>query len=448
MANKIKLRKGLDIHLKGVAVRRLEEISRGGMYAVSPDDFQGFRPRVVVKEAGRVLAGDVLMESKDDGCLKVVSPVSGTVAAVVRGERRKLLHICVEADADQQWREFDVQGWREHDGAEVKRLLLESGLFAFFRQRPYDIVANPADMPAGIFVSAFNKMPLAADFNYVTIGQEEDFRMGLTALRRIAPVYLGISPEQEVSLGGMKDVEVTVFDGPNPAGNVGIQLHHTKPLRKGEVAWTLGAEEVIFIGRLLRTGHVDLTRVVALAGSRMKAPAYCKTLPGISMARLTEGRLLPTDHLRLINGNPLVGERVAMDGYLSLRATEVCAIPEGDDCHEVLGWIMPRLNQYSTRRSYFSWLMPRREYDLDARVKGGRRHIIMSGEYDKVLPMDILGEYLIKAILTGDLDRMEQLGLLEVAPEDFAVAEFVDSSKLELQRIVREGIDLYRKEMA
>ncbi|MBP3774029.1 MAG: Na(+)-translocating NADH-quinone reductase subunit A [Bacteroidaceae bacterium] len=448
MADRIRLRKGLNLHLKGQAERRLDDVPVKGIYAVCPDDFYGLKPKVTVKEGDHVLAGDVLFVSKADERLKVVSPVSGSVVAVVRGDRRKLLRVCVEADAAQQGRNF---GRLDLDGCgaqEVKDLLLESGLFAYFRQRPYDIVANPEDTPKAIFVSAFSTMPLAADFNYVLLGREDDFREGLKALSRLATVHLGISPEQEVSLGGMPHVVTTVFDGPNPAGNVGVQISHVSPVNKGEVVWTLGAEEVIFVGHLMHTGQVDLTRVVALAGSRVKAPSYYKTQSGVAIASLTSDLLMNVGHTRLINGNPLVGKVVAADGFLSAHATEVCAIPEGDDQDEVLGWIMPRLAQFSTRRSYFSWLQGRREYDLDARIKGGERHIIMSGEYDKVLPMDILGEYLIKAILTGDLDRMEQLGLLEVAPEDFAVAEFVDSSKLELQRIVREGLDLYRKEMA
>ncbi|MGN1213484.1 MAG: NADH:ubiquinone reductase (Na(+)-transporting) subunit A, partial [Bacteroidaceae bacterium] len=229
--------------------------------------------------------------------------------------------------------------------------------------------------------------------------------------------------------------------------NVGVQINHISPINKGEIVWTIGAEELIFIGRLIETGKVDLTRTIAVAGTEVKEPSYYKAIVGMSLKTLLEGKLCHSQHIRIINGNPLVGKVAGISQYLSARATEVTVIPEGDDNNEVLGWIMPRLNDFSKNRSYFSWLQGRKKYNLDARIKGGERHIIMSGEYDRVLPMDIYAGYLIKAILTADLDRMEMLGIYEVAPEDFAVAEFVDSSKLELQRIVREGLDLLRKEL-
>ena len=280
-------------------------------------------------------------------------------------------------------------------------------------------------------------------------GQETCFLKGLEALSKIAKVYLGISPEQKGLFDSVsKDVEVTIFDGPNPSGNVGVQINHLSPVNKGEVVWTIGAEEVIFIGRVVLTGKVDLTRTIAVAGSEGKEPVYVDTPIGIAVKDLLAGNLKKQDHVRIINGNPLVGSKTNIDGYLGAKVTEVCVIPEGDDIDEVLGWIRPRFNQFSVNRSYFSWLQGKKSYDLDARIKGGQRHIIMSGEYDRVFPMDIFAGYLIKAILVGDIDRMEQLGIYEVAPEDFAVAEFVDSSKLELQRIVREGLDMLRKEMS
>lgn len=247
-------------------------------------------------------------------------------------------------------------------------------------------------------------------------------------------------------LATMPNAEVYVVKGPNPAGNVGVQINHISPINKGEVAWTLGAEEVIMIGRVLAEGKADLTRTIAVAGAEVKEPCYCKTLVGTPLKAILEGNL-QSDNAQILNGNPLVGAKATIDCALAARATEVTAIPNGATKDEVLGWIMPRFNDYSTNRSYFSWLQPKKEYNLDTRIKGGERHIIMSGEYDKVFPMDIYAGYLVKAILTGDIDRMEALGIYEVAPEDFAVAEFVDSSKLELQRIVREGLDMLRKEV-
>jgi len=440
MANVIKLRKGLDVNLKGKANLETMQTSVEGQYALVPDDFHGMKPKVVVKEGESVKVGDALFVDKNHPEVKFVSPVSGTVALVERGERRKVLSVRVDADGKQTQVAFDEK--------EPLKLLLESGLFGFFRMRPYDVVANPEDKPKAIFVSAFNSMPLAQDFEYVLNGQEKEFQAGLSLLAKIAKVHLGISAKQTSSaLTAAKDCTITVFDGPAPAGNVGVQINHVSPINKGEVVWTLGPEEVIFVGRLALTGKVDFTRTIAVAGSEVKAPKYAKILVGQPLATVLAGQLDEQKSLRIINGNPMVGVKAAKDAFLAAHATEVTVIPEGDDVFEMLGWIAPRFKEFSTSRSYFSWLKPKKtEYTLDARVKGGERHIIMSGEYDRVFPMDIYAGYLVKAIISGDIDRQEALGIYEVAPEDFAIAEFVDSSKLELQRIVREGLDILRKE--
>lgn len=442
MAKVIKLRKGLDVKLKGIASLETANVSCPGEYALVPDDFVGVKPKVVVKEGDSVKAGDALFVDKLHPEVKFVSPVSGTVSLVERGDRRKLLSIRVKADKAQVAREFDVKG-------DVKALLMESGLFAFFRSRPYDVVANPEDKPKAIFVTAFNSMPLSQDFAYVVKGQEQDFQAGITALSKLARVELGIS-KAETMLTDVKDCQVTIYDGPAPAGNVGVQINHTSPINKGEVVWTLSGEEVLFIGRLLRTGKVDLTRTIALAGSEVKAPKYYKVKVGQQLTTLLSGNVVEAKYSqRIINGNVMTGFKTTADSYLAAHATEVNIIPEGDDVDEFMGWISPfRLKQFSTSRSYWSWLCPKKEYTLDARVKGSERHIIVGGEYDKVFPMDIYAGFLIKAIITGDIDRQEALGIYEVAPEDFAIAEFVDSSKLELQRIVREGLDILRKENA
>ncbi|MCR4922189.1 MAG: Na(+)-translocating NADH-quinone reductase subunit A [Bacteroidaceae bacterium] len=441
MAKVIKLRKGLDVHLKGQATAEITSVKCSAEYALVPDDFVGLKPKVVVKEGDVVRAGDALLQDKLHPEVKFVSPVGGTVSLVERGDRRKLLSVRVKPEEGVAPREFDTKG-------DVKALLMESGLFAFFRSRPYDVVANPDDKPKAIFVSAFNSMPLAQDFEVALKGQEADFQKGITTLSKIAPVHLGISAKQtSTALTVAKDCEVTVYDGPAPAGNVGVQINHTSPINKGEVVWTLGAEEVIFVGRLMRTGKVDLTRTIAVAGSEVKKPCYVRALVGQQIGSLLDGQLDNSKHLRIINGNVMTGLKTTADGFLAAHATEVNVIPEGDDNAELLGWIMPRLKEFSTSRTYFSWLFGRKkEYTLDARIKGGERHMIMSGEYDRVFPMDIYAGYLIKAIIAGDIDRQEQLGIYEVAPEDFAIAEFVDSSKLELQRIVREGLDILRKE--
>lgn len=442
MAKVIKLRKGLDINLKGKAALETTSVKCPGEYALVPDDFTGVKPKVVVKEGDNVLIGDALFVDKLHPEVKFVSPVSGTVSMVERGDRRKLLSIRVKSDGKQSARTFDTK-------QDIKALLLESGMFAFLRQRPYDVVANPEDKPKAIFVSAFNSMPLSQDFEYVLKGEEKAFQAGITALSKLAKVHLGVSARQtSAALTGATGCEVTVFDGPAPAGNVGVQINHVDPINKGEVVWTLGAEEVLFIGRLLTTGRVDLTRTVALAGSEVKKPCYAKMLVGQRLDTLLQGQVDLSAGIRIINGNVMTGVKTTAGGYLGAHTTEVNVIPEGDHADEFMGWIMPRFGTFSTHRSYFSWLCGKKDYVFDARVKGGERHMIMSGEYDKVFPMDIYAGYLIKAIITGDIDRQEALGIYEVAPEDFAIAEFVDSSKLELQRIVRQGLDILRKENA
>ena len=355
----------------------------------------------------------------------------------------------VEAAAEQDYEEFGKKDVSKLDGEAVKAALLEAGMFAFMKQRPYDVIADPTVAPRAIFISAFDSNPLAPDFEYVLKGEEANFQTGLDALAKIAKTYLGISIKQKsTALTQAKNVTVTVFDGPNPAGNVGVQINHVAPVVKGETVWTIGAEAVIFIGRLFNTGRVDLTRTVAVTGSEVVKPAYCKLKVGALLTHVFAGNVTKDKELRYISGNVLTGKQVKPNGFLGAFDSQLTVIPEGDDIHEMLGWIMPRFNQFSVNRSYFSWLMGnKKEYVLDARIKGGERHMIMSGEYDKVFPMDILPEFLIKAIIAGDIDRMEALGIYEVAPEDFALCEFVDSSKLELQRIVRAGLDMLRAEM-
>lgn len=450
MANVIKLRKGLDINLKGKAAKQKFSVKAAAQYALVPDDFVGMTPKVVVREGDKVKAGDALFVNKKQTDVKFASPVSGVVQAVVRGDRRKVLRVVVEADKDQQYVDFGQKQVASLDGDAVVKALLEAGLFGYINQLPYAVSTTPDQKPRAVFVSALRDMPLAGDFEYELQGNEEDFQTGLTALSKVAPVYLGVGEKQtSKALTGAKDVEVNVFDGPCPAGNVGVQVNNIAPVNKGEVVWTVDPTAVIFFGRLFRTGKVDLRRLVAVAGSEITKPEYAEVLVGQPIADLLEGKLAAKDHVRIINGNPLTGRKATMDDFVGGHTSEITVIPEGDNVDEMLGWILPRTNDFSVSRSYFSWLFGKnKEYALDARVKGGERHMIMSGEYDKVLPMDIYAEYLIKAIIAGDIDRMEQLGIYEVAPEDFAVAEFVDSSKLELQHIVRQGLDMLRKENA
>ena len=447
MANVIKLRKGLDINLQGKAEAKRIQLKSNGQYALVPDDFEGVTPKVVVKVGDKVKAGDALFINKQYPEVKFASPVSGTVREVVRGERRKVLCIKVDADAQQEQVDYGKKDVNTMDGKAVVDALLEAGIFGYINQLPYAVSTNPSQMPKAIFVSALRDKPLAADFDFEVKGQEGDFQTGLTALSKIAKTYLGCGVHS--SFEHCQNVEVTVFDGPCPAGNVGVQVNHLDPVNKGEVVWTIGDPTVVlFIGRLFNTGKVDLHRTVALCGSEVKAPAYVDMLVGEELSTLLSNSYDADRHVRIINGNVLTGRPTTKEGFLGAHTSEITVIPEGDDADEFAGWIMPRFKQFSVSRSYFSWLCGKKQYALDARIKGGERHMIMSGEYDRVFPMDIYAGYLIKAIITGDIDRQEALGIYEVAPEDFALAEFVDSSKLELQRIVREGLDILRKENA
>lgn len=438
----------MDIQLAGKASEKKTKLGVVSDYALVPDDFTGIVPKVVVKEGDHVLAGDPLFVNKNFPEVRFASPVSGIVEAVVRGDRRKVLCVKVKADDSQEYRDFGSKNVDSLDGNGVRSLLLEAGLFGYINQLPYAVSTTPDTTPKAIFVSAFRDMPLAGDFDFEVKGQETDFQTGITALSKIAQVNVGISSKsQNETLRNLKDATVTAWQGPCPAANVGVHVNHLCPVNKGEVVWTVDPVAVIFIGRLLNTGKVDLRRTIAVAGSEVVEPHYVDALVGTPLKAILEGNVRE-GAVRIINGNPLTGRKDSLDGYLGAHTSEVTVIPEGDDADEMLGWIMPRLGHFSANRSYFSWLLGKRDYKLDARVKGGKRNMIMSGEYDKVLPMDIYAEFLIKAIITGDIDKQEQLGIYEVSPEDFAVAEFVDSSKLELQKIVRQGLDILRKENA
>ena len=446
MINLIETHKGLDIQLAGKASEKKTKLGVVSDYALVPDDFTGIVPKVVVKEGDHVLAGDPLFVNKNFPEVRFASPVSGIVEAVVRGDRRKVLCVKVKADDSQEYRDFGSKNVDSLDGNSVRSLLLEAGLFGYINQLPYAVSTTPDTTPKAIFVSAFRDMPLAGDFDFEVKGQETDFQTGITALSKIAQVNVGISSKsQNETLRNLKDATVTAWQGPCPAANVGVHVNHLCPVNKGEVVWTVDPVAVIFIGRLLNTGKVDLRRTIAVAGSEVVEPHYVDALVGTPLKAILAGNVRE-GAVRLLNDTPLPGRTDSLDGYLGAHTSEVTVIPEGNDADEMLGWIMPRLGHFSANRSYFSWLLGKRDYKLDARVKGGKRNMIMSGEYDKVLPMDIYGEYLIKAIIAGDIDKQEQLGIYEVAPEDFAVAEFVDSSKLELQSLVRKGLDTLRKE--
>ena len=450
MSKIITLRKGLDINLQGKAVEKLVKLPLAPEYAVSPLDFEGVTPKLLVKAGDRVKAGTPLFFNKYNERVVFTSPVSGTVSAINRGEKRCILNVTVQADATQTYEEFAKLNVQTASREEIIDLLLKSGLWPMIIQRPYGIIADPSDTPKAVFVSTFDSAPLAPDYNFVLAGEKRNLETGIEAMRKLTSgkVHLGVRAGAEGEMASLKGAEIHTFAGKHPVGNVGVQINHLDPVSKGETVWTIDPQAVIFIGRLFNTGRVNFTRTVAVTGSEVLKPAYCKLQVGALLTNVFAGNVTTDKDLRYISGNVLSGKQVSPNGFLGAFHSQLTVIPEGDDVHEMFGWIMPRFNQFSANHSYFSWLMGKKEYTLDARIKGGERHMIMSGEYDKVFPMDIMPEYLIKAIIAGDIDRMEALGIYEVAPEDFALCEFVCSSKMELQRIVRVGLDMLRAEMA
>ncbi|MDL2222572.1 Na(+)-translocating NADH-quinone reductase subunit A [Bacteroidales bacterium OttesenSCG-928-M11] len=455
MSQVIKLSRGLNINLKGKAREEVHQIEPNTTYRIYPSDYVGFSAKVTVKPGDFILAGEPVLFDKNRPDIKVVSPVSGTIQAVNRGEKRRLLNIEIKAKEKNEYKNFGNKNPRNLSPETIKSILADSGLLALIRRRPYDVVADIIDEPRDIFISGFYSAPLAPNSDFIIKNQEVDFQSGLDALSVITKgkVYLGISnTTTSAALAKAQNAEIITFDGPHPAGNVGVQINHINPINKGEVVWTLNLETVLYIGRLFNHGIVDLRRLVAFTGSEVNESArvYYNLLPGTSIKEIIQGKTTKGLELRYISGDVLTGEKISQDGYLHAHHNQVTVIPEGIDKNDFIGWIMPGIDKFSTSKTYPSFifnLLKKREYTIDARIQGGKRAMIMSNEWDKVFPMDILPEFLIRAIIAMDIDKMENLGIYEVAPEDFALCEFVDTSKMELQKIVREGLNWLYREM-
>ena len=450
MSKIIKLKKGLDINLQGKAAESLVELPLAKEYAVSPLDFENVTPKLLVKVGDKVKAGEPLFFDKNNPRVLFTSPVSGTVSAVNRGEKRKILNVTVAADAQQESAEFALLDLQKATREEVIETLLKSGLWTMILQRPYGIVANPADEPKAIFVSAFDSAPLAADMNFALKGEKENLQKGLEVLSKLSngKVHLSVKAKAEGEMTSLKGAEIHTFEGKHPVGCVGVQIHHIDPIAKGDIAWTVAIQDVAAIGRLFSTGKVDLHKVVALTGSEVEKPQYYRIISGAPVASVVAGNIKAQaegDTVRIISGNVLTGKKVAADGFISATATQITVIPEGDK-YEMLGWIAPRFNKFSVSRSYFSWLCPKKEYKLDTNLNGGVRAFVVTGLFEEYLPMDIYPMYLFKAIIANDIDKMENLGIYEIVEEDVALCEFVDPSKTEIQQLVRDGINLMIKE--
>lgn len=450
MSKIITLRKGLDINLVGRAQETTASVPTAAEYAVSPLDFEGVTPKLLVKPGDRVKAGTALFFNKYNQRVLFTSPVSGTVAAVNRGEKRKILSVTVTADADQQYEEFAHIDVAKASRDEIVERLLQSGLWPMLIQRPYGIIADPNDTPRAVFISAFDSAPLAPDYNYALAGREADLQKGLEVMQRLTPgqVHLSVRANAEGRMAQLKGVEMHRFAGKHPVGNVGVQIHHIAPINKGEVVWTVNIQDLAIIGRLFNEGRVDMTKTIAVAGSEVVKPQYVRVIAGAPVASILKGNLKTQnqgDRVRIISGNVLTGVKTEADGFLSFYANQITVIPEGDK-YELLGWAMPRLKKFSVSRAYFSWLCPKKQYNLDTNLNGGERPFVVTGLYEQYLPMDIYPMYLLKACLAGDIDKMENLGIYEVTEEDFALCEFVDPSKIEIQQIIRDGINLMIKE--
>lgn len=451
MSNNIDLKKGLDIPINGAAVQKTKKEITPSVVAVKPTDFRGLKAKLLVREGDKVLAGSPVLAAKESPDVLFTSPVSGTVTEIVRGEKRKLLEVRIKADKAQEYVDFGVRKVASMDGAQVRAALLESGLWPALISRPYGVLADTAIKPKAIFISAFSTAPLAADMEYVLRDELENIQTGINALAKLTDGGVHVSLNSETYSGTpfhkLENAVLHTFSGKHPAGNVGVQIHHISPISKGETVWTVSLLMAAAIGKLFNTGHYDLSRKVAITGPKAIDPCYVTTLPGVAMADLKEF-YDASQNIRIISGDVLTGKSVGAEGYLGFFDNQVTILKEGNE-YEMFGWAKPfRTNLFSASRAYFSWLTPKKKYDMDTNLHGGPRAFVMSDLYGKVLPMDLYPVYLIKACLAGDLDKMEKYGIYEVLEEDLALCEYVCPSKIEIQSILSDGIDLMIKEMA
>lgn len=450
MSLSVKLKKGLDIRIKGEADKLLVPEVESTTYGVKPVDFPGLIPKLNVKPGDKVSAGTPLFHDKIRPEILFTSPVSGRVLSIIRGDRRKLLEIVIENDGE----EFVDFGKADPSGLsreKIKETLLSSGLWPAVRQRPYHIVANPADVPKAIFISGFDTAPLAPDYNFIMDNSSVSlFRSGISALKKLTDgkinLVLNGKGDSSELLKKAAEVDISYISGPHPAGNVGVHIHHLDPINKGDIVWIVNLQDVIAIGRLFEEGIYKHERIIALAGSEILHPQYYKIRSGASISSLVKENV-KTGHLRYISGNVFTGTRIEPDGYLGYYDSQVTVIPEGD-YYEFFGWMMPGINKFSFSKTFASTLIPKKSYKMDTNLHGGERAFVMTGQYEKVVPMDIYPMQLLKAILAEDIDMMENLGIYEIAEEDFALCEFICPSKIEIQSIVRKGLDLMIREMS
>lgn len=450
MSNDIRIKKGLDIKLVGGAALNKTTAIKSNFYAIRPEDFHGVIPKLLVKVGQKIKAGEAVFFDKSNEDIKFVSPVSGEIIEISRGEKRRILEIKIKADKELSFVEHKKLELRSANADEIKTLLLASGCWPFIKQRPYAIIADPNRLPKSIFVSAHATAPLASDYNFSLRGKEAELQAAVTALSKFieGKVHVGVSKDAHSPFANLEDVTIHKISGPHPSGNVGTLINKIDPINKGEIIWTASPQDLVIIGELLLTGKFNAERIVAMVGSQIAEPRYLVTRMGSEVATMIYDRGIQKDaHARIISGNVLTGKEIKPDGYLDYYSDVISVIPEGDD-YEFFGWNKPVFNKVSTSRALtFSWLTPNKKFDLNTNTNGEHRAFVITGSYEEVFPLDIYPMQILKACMYKDLDEMEALGMYEVAPEDFALTEFVCVSKQPHQKIIREGLDLMIKEI-
>lgn len=453
MGKFIRLKKGFDINLAGKATSTIVSSSQPELFAIKPTDFRGiYMPKLLVKEGDNVKAGTPLFHDKKNEAIQFTSPVSGEIVEIKRGEKRKLLEVKILPDRSVEhlsFAKFSASDIKHMKREAAQKQMLESGVWVNLIQRPYGVVADPNETPKSIFISAFDSHPLAPDYNLIFKGQEQAFQTGLEILRKFTAgaVHLNVHSDREIAqaFSLSEGIELNKFSGPHPAGCVGVQIHHLDPINKGELVWTINPAGVIQIGKLFLNGIYDASRVIALTGSEVKTPQYYKTYTGASIKKFVENNL-KSEHVRFISGNVLTGTQIPKDGFIGFYDQQVTVLPEGD-YYEFMGWISHSAKKLSFQRAWglFSFLNNKqKDYVLDTNTHGEPRAFVQTGVFEKVTPMDILPEFLIKSIIAEDFDEMEALGIYEVIEEDLALCDFIDVSKHDIQGIIREGIELLR----
>tara|TARA_R110002074_G_scaffold57077_4_gene140457 strand:- start:14007 stop:15359 length:1353 start_codon:yes stop_codon:yes gene_type:complete len=449
MSKDIRIKKGLNINLVGAAEQTTSKAVLSNVYAIQLSDFHGITPKMIVKQGAEVKAGEPLFYNKNMEDMLFVSPVSGELVEIERGERRRILTLKILADKTQEAFAGAALDVEKASKEELKTALLKSGCWPFIKQRPYDVIANPDATPKSIFISGYSSAPLQADLDYVLQGKEKQLQAAITAIGKLTPgkVHVTVGGSSNSPLASLKGIELHKVSGPHPAGLVGTHISKLDPINKGETVWTVSPQDLVIIGEYLLTGKFNAERLIALSGSSVKAPKYYSTKIGAEISTFLYASGVNEENFRVINGDVLTGVKSKPAGFLGFYNNTVTVIPEGDD-YELFGWNKPVFNKISaTRALTFSWMQPNKKYELDTNTNGEHRAFVVTGQYEEVFPMDIFPMQLLKACMVKDLDEMEQLGLYEVAPEDFSLTEFICISKQPHQKIIREGLDLLQKEI-